>query len=349
MSPKTLDKIYLIGVTDGQIDGSTTAPQSRGSSPPRRGPQGFNMISSRPTTAPQSRGSSPPRRGVQGFNMISSRSTTPNVFDSANRSNPPVNTGFTGGPLSNAPILLPGHNFSSGAPASSAGDVNIVSPPRGRDRSDAIMSSPPRDGDNDDTTMSSPGRTRDEERAAHNAPLAARLLQAEQERQRLRKEREERELREHEQRKAEAARRHEELLQGDRDYALGNFEPDEPANAAMDTTPNNTASADANMGNTPDGNPPVDDNMDTEPTGTSPTDAEMVNSPGGNATPAPTSGPTPSTPDGLFSPLVSGSAREHAFLRTLLGNENGAYDEIYRNRNYVNADALDDGGEPVFY
>lgn len=297
MSLKTLDKIYLIGVTDGHIDGSST-------------------------TAPQSRGSSPPRRGLQLFNMISSRPTTPNVFDIANGSNRPIHTDFTGGALSNAPVLRPGHNFSSGAPASAANDApmttplgspdaNMTSPPRGRDRGDAIMSSPPRDGDGGDTTMSSPVRTRDEERAAHNAPLAARLLQAEQER----------ELREHEQRKAEAARRHEELLQGDRDYALGNFEPDEPANSAMDTIPTNTA----------------------------PADADMVNSPAGNATPGPTQGQTPFTPPRFSSPVVEGSAQELAVLREFPHNGTGAHDAIYRAYSYVWPDAFDDiTGEPVY-
>ena len=331
MSLKTLGKIYLIGVTNRQTDGTTTAPQSRGSSPPRRGPQGFNMISSRPAT--------------------------PNVFDSVTGSNHSINTNFTNGALGNIPVLPPNHNFSTGAPASTADDalmtspggsptggVNIVTPPRGRDRVDAIMSSPSRNGEDEDTAMGSPHRTRDEERAAHNASLAARLH----------REREEREKREHEERKAQAARDHEAMLQAQRDYDLGDFEPDEPADGNMGTTTNNTALADTNMGNAPNGNvtnsnPPADDNMDTEPTGTSSRDADMANSPAGIATPRPTSGLAPSTPDGMFSPLIRGSAREIALLRTRLGNANGAYDEIYRNRDYVNADALDDGGEPVFY
>ena len=275
--------------------------------------------------------------------MISSRPATPNVFDSVTGSNRSINTNFTNGALGNVPVLPSNHNFSTGAPASTADDAlmtspgrspardaNVVSPSRGRDRGDEIMSSPSRNGEDEDTAMGSPHRTRDEERAAHNASLAARLH----------REREEREKREHEERKAQAARDHEALMQGQRDYDLGDFEPDEPA--------------DANMGNAPGGNvtntnPPADDNMDTEPTGTSSRDAYMANSPAGIATPRPTSGLAPSTPDGLFSPLIRGSAREIAVLRTRLGNANGAYDEIYRNRNHVDADALDDGGEPVFY
>lgn len=156
------------------------------------------------------------------------------------------------------------------------------------------MSSPSRRDDaedeDEDATMSSPERTRGEQRPAHNAPLAAHLQQMEQE---------------HEERKAAAAREHERLLQGERDYALGNFEPDEPADSAMDTTPNNTA----------------------------PADADMANSPAG----------------GNSSSMVRGSAEEIALLRSLLGNENGAHDEMYRNLGYMNADTLDDTLEPIFY
>ncbi|KAH0286615.1 hypothetical protein M436DRAFT_83193 [Aureobasidium namibiae CBS 147.97] len=262
----------------------------------------------------------------------SSRPAAPNVFDSVNGSNPPIHTDFTNGALGNIPVLQPNHNFSTGAPASAAADLSMTSPPRGRDRGDAIMSSPSKDDAVENVTMSSPQRTRHEQRAAHNE---AHLQQLEQER-------------EHEERKAAAAREHELLLQGDRDYALGDFEPDEPADSAMNTTPTSTAPTDADVGNVPNSNPPADDNMDTEPTGTSSTDADMTNAPAGSATPAPSSEPGSTTPLGLFTPPVPHSTREVAYLRSRPYNESGAFDDIYRHNNYEEPDDYDESGEPIY-
>lgn len=209
----------------------------------------------------------------------------------------------------------------------------MSSPSKDGDDEDTAMSSPGKKTADDDTAMSSPERTRDEVRGAEQASMAAILHQAHLER-------EERQKREHEERKAHAAREHEALLQGDRDYALGNFEPDEPANSAMDTTPNNNA---------PTGSPPTSDNMDTEPTGGSPTDADMANSPAGNATPAAPQGRDPVTPSGLFTPFVEGSAQELARLRAFPHNETGAHDSIYRAYCYVWPESWDDRtGEPVY-
>jgi len=267
VSLKTLPKIYLTGVTDSRTDGTTTAPHSRGPSPVRHGPQ-------YPVLEP------------------SSRPAVPNVFDSVNGSNPPINTNFTGGALSNNPVLQPNHNFSTGPPASTTGDTPLTSPQRSPEGG-VNIASPTRNGELDDTTMSGPVKKTPEE---------------------------EREEREHEERKAQAAREHEKLLQNQRDYDLGNFESEEPA----------------------------DDNMDTEPTGTSATDANMTNAPAGGATPAPSSEPDSTTPLGLFTPLVPHSTREIAYLRSRPYNESGAYDDIYRYNNYEEPDNYDESGEPIY-
>ena len=304
MSLKTLPKIYLIHLTNLQEDGAA------------------------PSTPTRSRHPSPLRNG---FNLTSSRPTTPNVFD------------FTNGALSNAPVLLPGHNFSTGGPASTAGDSDMTSPGRSPGARDANMASPSRNLNQDDITMASPtrnqptgdiamgspGRSRDEERRDHNAALQAHLLRNEQEQDKLRKEKEERE---HEQRKAEAARQHQEMLDNQRRDDLGDFDSDEaPADSAMDTAPTNTS--------------PTDETMDNAPTNTSPTDETMSNTPPA----APQPSPSGSTPGGLFTPMIPYSTQEINLLRSLPGNAEGAYDNEYRAHNYQEPDTYTEYEGPIWY
>lgn len=182
--------------------------------------------------------------------------------------------------------------------------------------------------------MSSPVRSRYEERRDHNAALQAHLLKNEQEQAELRRQEEkakqEKENREHGQRKAEAARQHQEMLDNQRREELGDFDPDEPpADSAMDTAPNST--------------PPTDETMDNAPTNTSPTDETMDN------TPAAPQSSSQSTPGGLFSPMIPYSSQEINLLRSLPGNVNGEYDDIYRAHNYQQPDTFTEYEGPIFY
>jgi hypothetical protein len=143
--------------------------------------------------------------------------------------------------------------------------------------------------------MTSPVKSREEERAEHNAREAAKRQQERQER-------------EHQERKAEAARQHEEMSRD----ALGDFESD-GAEDNMDTGPTNTSLTDANM--------------DAVPTGDAPTGSVLD---------------LPSSP---FGGLVEGSAEEMTLLRALPWNADGKHDDLYRGNNYMPADDYD--GEPI--
>jgi hypothetical protein len=145
-----------------------------------------------------------------------------------------------------------------------------------------------------------PTRSREEERAAHNTQLLAQLQCQRQER-------------EHEKMKAEAARKHEEMLRNQRDDDLGDSEPDESGDADMDISPTDKS--------------PTDTNMDAEPTGNASTD------------------PAPSFAS--VTGLVEGSAEELELLHSLPFNADGQWDDMYRGNNYVPAESMDQStGEP---
>jgi hypothetical protein len=200
---------------------------------------------------------------------------------------------------------------------------DATSPMRGREPpptpQDTAMSSPER-----------PTRSREEERAAHNTQLLAQLQRERQER-------------EHEKMKAEAARKHEEMLRNQRDDDLGNFEPDGSGDADMDISPTDKSPTDTNMDAEPTGSASTSTATNTNPTGTSPTDTNMSNVPTADASATSVSN-LASSP---FHRLTVGSPAELEFLRTLPFNADNAFDDLYRGNNYMPAANMDDAtGEP---
>jgi hypothetical protein len=178
---------------------------------------------------------------------------------------------------------------TTGGPASTAGDSDMTSPEGSPRAGDVNMASPSRNPDRGDITMT-------------------------------------KEEREHEQRKAEAARQHQVMLDNQRRDDLGDFDSDEPpADSAMDTAPNSTSPTDATMDNAP-------------AAGESPS----ASTPAGNT-------PAGSTPGGLFSPLIPYSTAEINLLRSLPGNAEGAYDNEYRGNYYQPPDIFTEEDGPGWY
>ncbi|KAH0345651.1 hypothetical protein KCU81_g4314, partial [Aureobasidium melanogenum] len=275
-----------------------------------------------PTETPRSTPGQSPVRPI--FDLQSSRPSGLNVFETVNGPTRQVNTDFTNGALSNAPALQPNHNFATGAAGHAQNPSALGTPldPALGGTAPSITSG----------AASTPMLTRDQERAIHNA----RDIEFRQQLQ-------------HEERKKESERAYMEILRNELGNFDGQYEGDDPPDAAQTSATN--GNGDTDMAGAPPSRLVVGSRQEHDYLRSMPDNENGRH----DALYRRHNYRAPDTLDEFESPIyysdfVQGSDAEISFLHsTMPANQDGRFDDLYRGNNYKVPDSWDDFDNPVWY